>query len=66
MAAPGNIGVEELKKLGRSVLIAAVGAAVAVVEEYFRTGAFGLLTPFITASAAVLFNAVRLWLSNVR
>lgn len=66
MAAPGQISAEELKKLGRSILIASVGAAVAVIEEYLRTGSFGLLTPFVTAGAAVLFNAVRLWLTSVK
>ncbi len=54
------------KAVGRGAVVAAVGAAIVCLTQTTSEADFGVWTPFVTALASVLVNAIRKWLSDNR
>ena len=66
MAVPSNggsgnfaVNAEDLKKLGKGMLIAVAGAALTYGSEWVAGTDFGMWTPIIVAGWSVTVNLVR-------
>jgi hypothetical protein len=57
---------EDLKKVGKGALIAAIGAVVTYLIDLIPSVDFGVWTPVAVAGFSILANFVRKWLSNTK
>jgi hypothetical protein len=59
MSAPLRLDREDLRKLGRSLLIASLGAALPVLSDFLAHTDFGLAGPVVTAIGSVAVDLIR-------
>ena len=65
MAAPFKFGREELDKLWKSILIAAVGAAIPEFIQWVSDTDWGQWNTIAIPLSAVIANALRLFVRNI-
>jgi len=51
-------------KLLKSIGLAAAGAAIPILSDFFAGTDFGVVTPVVTAISSVMLNALRRWMSD--
>ena len=51
-------------KLLKSIGLAAAGAAIPILSDFFAGTDFGIVTPVVTAISSVALNALRKWMSD--
>lgn len=59
MSASFQLDRADLRKLGRSVLIASLGAAIPILADFFADTDFGLAGPLVTALGSVAVDLLR-------